>query len=150
MMSDGVEVPGVAQGALQSGKHVAKIIDSEASGEGVRPAFHYRDKGNMATIGRNDAVIATKRFAKHGALAWMLWWVVHIFFLVGFRNRVFMMFHWAWSWLTYRRGSRLITGDVGKLPAVKTIADDGTLALPPAAESIALPTDRETRASQRP
>ncbi|HEX5060587.1 MAG TPA: NAD(P)/FAD-dependent oxidoreductase, partial [Kofleriaceae bacterium] len=153
MMSDGVEVPGVAQGALQSGKHVAKIIDSEARGEGVRSAFHYRDKGNMATIGRADAVIATKRFAKHGLLAWMLWWVVHIFFLVGFRNRLFMMFHWAWSWLTYRRESRLITGDVGKLPAVTTIADDGTVALPPAAENIAVTTEpehpsREHRASR--
>ncbi|HEY5946506.1 MAG TPA: NAD(P)/FAD-dependent oxidoreductase, partial [Kofleriaceae bacterium] len=138
MISDGAEVPGVAQGALQGGKHVAKIIDGEARGKPARPPFHYRDKGNMATIGRAEAVIATKHFAKHGWLAWMLWWVVHIFFLVGFRNRVFMMFHWAWSWLTYRRGSRLITGDIGALPAVRSIADDGSLALPPASEVISL------------
>ena len=148
MISDGAEVPGVAQGALQGGKHVARIIEGEARGASARPPFRYRDKGNMATIGRAEAVIATKRFAKHGLLAWMLWWVVHIFFLVGFRNRLFMMFHWAWSWLTYKRGARLITGDIGMLPAVKSIGPDGTVMLPPAAQSI-LPTETETRASER-
>ena len=138
MTTEGVEVPGVAQGALQGGRHVARIIDAETRGKSRREPFRYHDKGNMATIGRAEAVIATKRFAKHGLLAWMLWWVVHIFFLVGFRNRVYMMFHWAWSWLTYKRGARLITGDVGALPAVRSIAPDGSVALPPAAESIAV------------
>ncbi|HEY5925661.1 MAG TPA: NAD(P)/FAD-dependent oxidoreductase [Kofleriaceae bacterium] len=149
MVSDGVEVPGVAQGALQGGKHVAKIIDAEARGKPARKPFHYWDKGNMATIGRAEAVIATKRFARHGWLAWMLWWVVHIFFLVGFRNRVFMMFHWAWSWLTYKRGSRLITGDIGKLPALRSIADDGTVVLPPAAQNIVVTTEPERREAPR-
>jgi NADH:ubiquinone reductase (H+-translocating) len=138
MISDGTEVPGVAQGALQGGKHVARIIDALARGGTARPAFRYWDKGNMATIGRAEAVIATKRFAKHGLIAWMLWWVVHIFFLVGFRNRLFMMFHWGWSWLTYKRGSRLITGDVGPLPMVKTIDEHGEVALPQAAK-LAMP-----------
>jgi NADH dehydrogenase len=143
-------VPGVAQGALQGGRHVAAIIESEARGNPHRRPFHYHDKGNMATIGRAEAVIATKHFAKHGLMAWMLWWVVHIFFLVGFRNRVFMMFHWAWSWLTYKRGSRLITGDVGQLPPVKSIAPDGSVALPPAAESIAVSAEETTaRAAER-
>jgi NADH:ubiquinone reductase (H+-translocating) len=150
MISDGVEVPGVAQGALQGGKHVAAIIASESRGKPERRAFRYHDKGNMATIGRAEAVIATKRFARHGWLAWMLWWVVHIFFLVGFRNRVFMMFHWAWSWLTYKRGSRLITGEIGQLPAVKSIADDGSVVLPAAAQNIVVTTEPERRASQRP
>ena len=149
MISDGVEVPGVAQGALQAGKHAARIIDSAASRGSARPAFHYRDKGNMATIGRAEAVIATKHFARHGLLAWMLWWVVHIFFLVGFRNRVYMMFHWAWSWLTYKRGSRLITGDVGALPAVNSIAADGRVALPPAAESVIIPAAEPARPASR-
>jgi NADH dehydrogenase len=149
MISNNVEVPGVAQGALQGGKHVARIIERNVRGSRERPAFRYRDKGNMATIGRAEAVIATKHFAKHGLLAWMLWWVVHIFFLVGFRNRVFMMFHWAWSWLTYRRGSRLITGDVGQLPPVKSIAPDGTALLPPAAQHIAVPSEAPARASER-
>ena len=142
MISDGVEVPGVAQGALQGGRHVARIIESEARGKPVRKPFKYWDKGNMATIGRAEAVIATKHFARHGFFAWMLWWVVHIFFLVGFRNRVFMMFHWAWSWLTYKRGARLITGDVGTLPMIKTIGPDGRVALPPAGTNIALSGDR--------
>lgn len=138
MISDGVEVPGVAQGALQGGKHVGKIIESEARGKPHRPAFHYWDKGNMATIGRADAVIATKHFARHGLLAWLLWWVVHIFFLVGFRNRVYMIVHWAYSWLTYRRSVRLITGYIPELPAVKTIAPDGNVALPTPAKNVAI------------
>lgn len=138
MISAGAEVPGVAQGALQGGKHVAKIIGGLARGGSARPAFRYNDKGNMATVGRAEAVIATKRVALHGLFAWMLWWVVHIFFLVGFRNRVFMMFHWAWSWLTYKRGSRLITGVVGPLPAVTTIGPHGEVGLPAAAANIAI------------
>jgi NADH dehydrogenase len=138
MISEGNEVPGVAQGALQGGKHVAKIIDGLARGRTARPPFRYWDKGNMATIGRAEAVVETKHFARHGLLAWMLWWVVHIFFLVGFRNRVYMMFHWGWSWLTYKRGSRLITGEVGMLPAVTTIDEHGEVALPPPAVSIGL------------
>ncbi len=113
MVSDGVEVPGVAQGALQGGKHVAKIIAG-----GKRTPFHYRDKGNLATIGRADAVVATKHVTRSGLLAWLLWWVVHITFLVGFRNRVFVMMQWAWSWLTFQRGARLITGPIGVLPAI--------------------------------
>ena len=147
MISDGAEVPGVAQGALQGGRHVARIIAAEARGAPERKPFRYHDKGNMATIGRAEAVIATKRFARSGFFAWMLWWVIHIFFLVGFRNRLFMMFHWAWSWLTYQRGSRLITGDVGALPPVKTVAPDGSTALPPAAEQILVtpPTEAAPR-----
>jgi NADH:ubiquinone reductase (H+-translocating) len=139
MIADGVEVPGVAQGALQGGKHVAKIIDSEARDRGERPAFKYWDKGNMATIGRADAVVATKHFARHGLLAWLLWWVVHIFFLVGFRNRLYMIVHWAYSWLTYRRSVRLITGYIPQLPAVTTIGPDGTVS-PPPAENVAIST----------
>jgi NADH dehydrogenase len=129
--SDGAEVPGVAQGALQEGRHVARQIAT-----GDRKTFRYHDKGNMATIGRAEAVIATKRFAKHGLLAWLMWWAVHIYFLVGFRNRLLVMFHWAWSWLTFKRGARLITGTVGALPPVKTIGPGGELVLPQAAETV--------------
>ena len=110
---DGTQVPGVAQGAIQGGRHVARQIAGEP-----RKPFRYHDKGNMATIGKASAVVATKRFTLSGVMAWMLWWVVHIFFLVGFRNRVLMMAHWGWSWLTYRRGARLITGPVGRLPEI--------------------------------
>ena len=72
-----------------------------------------------------------------------MWWVVHIFFLVGFRNRVLMMFHWAWSWLTFKRGARLITGDVGALPPVTTIDAHGMQALPPAAREVELPVSAD-------
>jgi NADH dehydrogenase len=111
---DGAQVPGVAQGAIQGGRHVAAIIAGEP-----RKPFRYHDKGNMATIGRASAVVATKRFALSGVMAWLLWWIVHIFFLVGFRNRALMMMHWGWSWLTFKRGARLITGPVGKLPKIE-------------------------------
>jgi NADH dehydrogenase len=115
-------LPGVSQVALQGGRHVARIIAREAStsraAASARPVFRYHDKGNMATIGRADAVIATKHFAKSGFWAWMLWWAVHIYFLIGFRNRALVFAHWAWSWLTYKRGARLITGKVGALPPV--------------------------------
>ena len=133
------EVPGVAQGALQGGRHVAKIIATEAGGRASeRPAFRYHDKGNMATIGRAQAVVATKSVAIHGLLAWLMWWAVHIFFLVGFRNRVFVMINWMWSWLTFQRGARLITGPVGPLPAVTTIDAHGNISLPAVAQPVEL------------
>jgi NADH dehydrogenase len=148
MISKGEQVPGVAQGAIQGAKHVAKIIKSEVRGEPKRPPFVYWDKGNMATIGRASAVVATKRFAKHGLLAWLLWWAVHIFFLVGFKNRFFVMLHWAWSWLSFKRGARLITGPVGQLPPVKAITPDGEPALPESARAVAI-EDETPRAAAR-
>jgi NADH dehydrogenase len=142
VMADGTQVPGVAQGALQGGRHVAKLIAAElhtgGAGRPERPAFRYHDKGNMATIGRAEAVIVTKHFARHGLLAWLLWWAVHIAFLVGFRNRLLVMFHWAWSWLTFKRGARLITGTIGALPPIRSIGPDGRVALPPGAGPVAL------------
>ena len=151
MMANGEQVPGVAQGALQGGKHVGKIITRETRGTSTpanRPAFKYWDKGNMATIGRASAVIATKRVAFHGFFAWLLWWAVHIMFLVGFRNRLLMMFHWAWSWLTFKRGARLITGQVGPLPAVKTIGSDGKVVLPAGAATVLLDRDPPRSAAE--
>jgi len=150
VMADGTQVPGVAQGALQGGKHVAKLIAAELSGAApaspaARAAFRYHDKGNMATVGRAEAVIATKHFARHGLLAWLLWWAIHIFFLIGFRNRVYMMFHWGWSWVTFKRGARLITGTVGALPPIRSIGADGQIALPASASAVAL-DDAATRA----
>jgi NADH dehydrogenase len=146
--ADGTPVPGVAQGALQGGRHAAKLITGEVNGRAVapRPAFRYHDKGNMATIGRASAVVATKRVALHGMIAWLMWWAVHIMFLVGFRNRVFVMLSWAWSWLTFTRGARLITGDVGLLPAVRTIGPDGRAAMPAAATTVSLPSEEKPAA----
>jgi NADH dehydrogenase len=140
-------LPGVSQVAMQGGRHVAGIIKREVtSGTAVqaRPAFRYHDKGNMATIGRADAVIATKHFARSGFWAWLLWWAVHIYFLIGFRNRTLVFLNWAWSWLTYKRDARLITGSVGALPAVT----DEALPPPPtgsASPPTSTPASREHR-----
>jgi NADH dehydrogenase len=152
VMPDGSEVPGVAQGALQGGRHVARLIAAEAAGgsRGERPPFRYRDKGNMATVGRAEAVVVTKHFARHGLLAWLLWWAVHIAFLVGFRNRILVMFHWAWSWLTFKRGARLITGTIGVLPAVRSVGRDGQVVLPPQAAAVALDDARPRPAPPPP
>jgi NADH dehydrogenase len=143
MISKGKEVPGVAQGALQGGQHVAGIIRAEAEGRGngkagARTPFAYWDKGSMATIGRASAVVETGRVTISGFIAWLMWWVVHILFLIGFRNRVAVILQWAWSWLTFQRGARLITGEIPHLPAVRDLLPDGTSALPPAASAVGL------------
>lgn len=137
-------VPGVAQGALQGGHHVGGLIAHEVKHGAAlaRLPFCYRDKGSMATIGRASAVVVTKRVAKHGLVAWLLWWVVHIMFMVGFKNRLLVVFHWAWSWLTFQRGARLITGDVGTLPAVHWLGADGAPTPPAASAAVTLPSGR--------
>jgi NADH dehydrogenase len=98
-------VPGVAPAAIQMGKHVAKVI---AGGE--RVPFGYVDKGSLATIGRARAVADIKGLRFGGVLAWMAWLAIHIFYLIGFRNRFFVLAGWAWHYLTFRRGARIITG----------------------------------------
>jgi NADH:ubiquinone reductase (H+-translocating) len=151
MMSAGKEVPGVAQGALQSGVHVAEIITREVRATGkppVRPAFVYRDKGSLATIGRSSAVVATRRYVGHGHLAYLLWWAIHIAFLVGFRNRIAVMLQWGWSWLTFQRGARLITGSVGELPPVAGISGAGTALFGVSGDVIDLPVRPEQDAPE--
>jgi NADH:quinone reductase (non-electrogenic) len=114
---DGRQVPGVAQPAMQMGDHVARMIAADLAGA-ERPAFRYFDKGDMATIGRMDAVAKVVwPFKAHmsGLPAWMTWLTVHIFFLIGFRNRVSVFAAWIWTYFTFTRGARLITGDQ-KLP----------------------------------
>jgi len=109
----GEPVPGVAQGAIQMGDFVGRIIADElthGTDPGRRPAFAYRDKGSMATIGRARAVADVGGFTFNGLVAWLLWSVVHVAFLVGYRNKVLVMIHWAWQWLIQSRGARLITG----------------------------------------
>ncbi len=110
---DGHQVPGVAQPAMQMGDHVAKMIAADLAGK-PRPAFRYFDKGDMATIGRMSAVAKVEwPFKAHmsGFPAWLTWLTVHIFFLIGFRNRLSVMAAWAWTYFTFTRGARLITGD---------------------------------------
>jgi NADH dehydrogenase len=105
---DGI-VPGVAPAALQEGKHTAKNLERALGGQPLRP-FRYRDKGSLATIGRAAAVADFGRFRLSGFFAWMAWLLIHIFFLIGFRNRVLVILEWAWAYATYDRGARLITG----------------------------------------
>jgi NADH dehydrogenase len=105
-------VPGVAPAAQQMGRFVGRIIrDAVAGVPGPRPAFHYRDKGTMATIGRNRAVAEVGRLRLTGFLAWLAWSVVHVAFLVGFRNKLMVLLGWGWNYLLWRKGARLITGD---------------------------------------
>ena len=104
-------VPGVAPAAIQQGIHAARNIGRVIAGKPIQP-FHYRDKGSLATIGREAAVADLGRFHLSGFLAWAAWLGVHIFFLIGFRNRLLVLLQWAWAYVTYKRGARLITGDV--------------------------------------
>ena len=110
---DGHQIPGVAQPAMQMGDHVARIVAADLAGK-PRPAFRYFDKGDMATIGRMDAIADVKwPFKAHmsGFFAWVTWLTVHIFFLIGFRNRISVFVAWVWTYFTFTRGARLITGD---------------------------------------
>ncbi len=110
---DGRQLPGVAQPAMQMGDHVAEIVAADLAGR-PRPAFHYFDKGDMATIGRMAAIADVKwPFKAHmsGFPAWFTWATVHIFFLIGFRNRLSVLINWAWAYFNFTRGARLITGD---------------------------------------
>jgi len=109
---DGKPLPGVSPTAMQMGRFVAGIIKQEVRSAAVsdRPEFVYTDKGSMATIGRSRAVAEAKGIKLSGLLAWLAWLLVHIWYLIGFRNRFVVFFDWAWSYFTYRRGARLITG----------------------------------------
>lgn len=102
-------VPGVAPAAIQGGRHVAAAIKAALRGR-PRPTFRYRDKGSLATIGRARAVAEIGRFRFRGFVAWFAWMAIHIAFLIGFRSRLFVMLSWMGSYLTFRRGARLITG----------------------------------------
>ncbi len=107
----GRPVPGVAPAAIQMGAYVAGLIADEVAGAspGARAPFRYRDKGSMATIGRNRAVAAVNGREFSGLFAWVLWSLVHVWSLIGFRRRVFVMFSWLWSYLSFTKVARLIT-----------------------------------------
>ena len=111
---DGALVPGVAPAALQEARHaVANIVRSLE--DRPRLPFRYRDKGSLATIGRAAGVADLHVVKLSGWVAWVAWLSVHIFFLIGFRNRFVVLFGWAWSYITYDRGARLITGSLKRL-----------------------------------
>lgn len=108
-VSDGAPLPGVAPVAMQQGRFLAQTIVRDLAGQ-PREAFRYVDKGSMATIGRSRAIVQTGGRQFTGFFAWWMWLVVHIYYLTGFRNRLFVVMNWAWSYLTWRRGARLIVG----------------------------------------
>ena len=112
--SGGKLVPGLSPAALQEGRHAAKNIVRLIRGEPTLP-FHYRDKGTLATIGKAAAVADIAGLHLSGLVAWLMWLFVHIFFLIGFRNRFIVIVEWAWTYLRNDRGSRLITDDVEPL-----------------------------------
>jgi len=107
---DGQPLPALAPVALQQGKYLAKLIKKRESGKKASP-FNYVDKGTMATIGRAKAVADIRGLKFSGFVAWMLWSVIHIFFLIGFRNRFRVFAEWVWHYLTFKRGVRLITDE---------------------------------------
>jgi NADH dehydrogenase len=110
---DGKPLPGVAPVAKQEGKYVAKLIGARVAG-GDLPSFRYRDPGSLATIGRKKAVVQFRRLRLSGYLTWWLSSVAHIYFLIGFRNRLVVAMNWAWTYASFQRGTRLITGpDLG-------------------------------------
>jgi len=106
---DGKAVPGVAPAALQMGAHAGANVARALRGEPSAP-FRYRDKGSLATIGRRRAVAVIGSLRLSGLVAWLAWLMIHIFFLIGFRNRLVVLLDWAWAYVTYDRGARLILG----------------------------------------
>ena len=123
----GKMLPGVAPVAIQQGRFVARLIRREIESlPGIRPSrapFHYWDKGSLATIGRAAAVAEFGKIHVSGFMAWLAWLFVHILFLIGFRNRLIVFIQWAWSYVTYERGARLITGSTS-LPGWSELTPD--------------------------
>jgi NADH dehydrogenase len=110
LQQDGKPLPGVAQVAMQGGAHAARNILRAMRGEALTP-FRYKDYGNMATIGRGSAIADLGSIKVSGFFAWLIWLFIHIFSLIGFRNRLAVMGEWAWAYVTFQRRARLITGE---------------------------------------
>lgn len=110
VQQDGKPVPGVAPAAKQMGSHVARVIQARLAGAAA-PAFRYRDFGNLATIGRMAAVVDLHGLKISGLLAWWFWLAAHVFFLIGFRNRIIVLINWAWAYWSYQRHARIILGE---------------------------------------
>jgi NADH dehydrogenase len=110
---EGKQIPGVAPAAMQQGRYAAGLIAKRLRGEVSQP-FHYRDKGSLATIGRNHAVAEIGKVHLSGYVAWLIWIFVHLLYIVEFENRMLIAFQWAYDYFTYNRGARLITGKEAK------------------------------------
>lgn len=107
--AEGRFVPGIAPAAKQMGAHTARAILADIKGR-TAPLFRYRHQGNLATVGRQSAIVDFGRVQMKGFIAWLIWGAAHIYFLIGFRNRLIVMLHWIWAYVTLRQGVRLITG----------------------------------------
>ena len=137
---DGSQLPGVAPVAMQQGRFVARQIASDLAGN-PRTPFRYVDKGSLATIGRAAAVAEFGKLHLSGYLAWLSWLFIHILFLIGFRNRILVMIQWAWSYFTYDRSARLITGADRpvQVPAMELAEESAVLGSQQDRPSIATP-----------
>ena len=111
MQADGRPVPGVAPAAKQMGKYVAQVIRTRLEGRQAPAPFRYNDQGNLATIGRMAAIVHMGRLQLSGLLAWWFWLAAHVFFLIGFRNRLVVLLNWAVAYWSYQRSARIILGD---------------------------------------
>ncbi|MGB3393965.1 MAG: NAD(P)/FAD-dependent oxidoreductase, partial [Stenotrophomonas sp.] len=109
--ADGRPVPGVAPAAKQMGKYVAEVIRARLHQRTAPPPFRYRDQGNLATIGRMAAIVHVGRLKLSGLPAWWFWLAAHVFFLIGFRNRLVVLLNWAVAYWSYQRSARIIFGD---------------------------------------
>jgi len=107
----GEQIPGIAPAAKQMGRYIGRVIAAKVKGQTRTDPFRYRHAGDLATIGRRAAVVKIGRIELTGFLAWLFWGVAHIYFLIGLRNRFVVAITWLWSWLTFRRGARLISAD---------------------------------------
>jgi NADH dehydrogenase len=114
---DGKPLPGVAPVAIQQGRYAAQLICNRLKGQGL-PPFHYKDRGSLATIGRSAAVADLGWIRFSGFLAWLAWLFIHLFFLIGFQNRLLVVMQWAWNYFTRNRSARLVTGD-NPLPLIR-------------------------------
>ncbi len=135
-------LPGVSPVAMQQGRFVARQIARSIAGV-PRQRFKYLDKGSMATIGRSRAVAQVGKLQLSGFLAWMAWLVVHIFYLIDFRNRVVVLLDWTWAYFSYRRGSRLITGH--RLQVGSPVTSAPTVAPTPTPTPAPAPAPAESR-----
>ena len=132
LMQDGKPVPGLAPAAMQQGRYAAKLVEARLENKTL-PPFHYRDKGSLATIGRNRAVADIGPLHFSGFPAWLAWLFIHLLFIVEFQNRLLIAIQWAIGYFTFNRGARLITGEWAAratwpqaLPERRSPADSGT------------------------
>ncbi len=124
LMQDGKPLPGMAPVAMQEGRYVAARIARRVAGQEACKPFRYKNKGNLATVGRSFGIADLGRLRLTGFVGWIFWMAVHIFFLIGFRNRLIVMIQWVWAYLTYQRGARLITFDRSSEAARKEFVKD--------------------------